>query len=133
MLRSERSLLLMAKNLIQIYQCFCDRTRLRVLHLLTQSPLCVCHFQEILDEPQVKISKHLAYLRQRGIVQVERDGNWIIYSLPKKRAPELETNLQCLQDCVQSEKIFARDLTKLSRLKQTCCEPRAVFEETRRR
>ncbi|PYK63832.1 MAG: ArsR family transcriptional regulator, partial [Verrucomicrobia bacterium] len=47
-------------DLIQIYQCFCDRTRLRILHLLRRSPLCVCHFQDILDEPQVKISKHLA-------------------------------------------------------------------------
>jgi DNA-binding transcriptional ArsR family regulator len=48
-------------DLIQIYQCFCDRTRLRILHLLTKSSLCVCHFQDILGEPQVKISKHLAY------------------------------------------------------------------------
>ncbi len=50
-------------DLIQIYQCLCDPTRLRILHLLTQTPLCVCHFQEILGEPQVKVSKHLSYLR----------------------------------------------------------------------
>src|SRR3954463_1490222 len=100
-------LLLTAMDLVRIYQCFCDRTRLRILHLLTKSPLCVCHFQDVLGEPQVKISKHLAYLRGRGIVEVEREGNWMIYSLPKKRAPELETNLKCLQDCVQSDRVFA--------------------------
>src|SRR3954451_14629754 len=105
-------------DLVQIYQCLCDATRLRILHLLTKTPLCVCHFQEILDEPQVKVSKHLAYLRERGLVEVERDQNWMIYSLPRKRAAELETNLKCLQDCAQSDKVFARDLKKLSTLQK---------------
>ena len=102
-----------AMELIQIYQCLYDPTRLRILHLLTKRPLCVCHFQRILDEPQVKISKHLAYLRQRGMVVAERDQNWMIYSLPKKRAAELESNLKCLQDCAQSDPIFKRDLRRL--------------------
>jgi ArsR family transcriptional regulator len=103
-------------DLIQIYQCLCDPTRLRILHLLTQTPLCVCHFQEILDEPQVKISKHLAYLRDRGMVVAERDQNWMIYSLPKKREAELEANLKCLQDCVQTDPVFKRDLRNLAKV-----------------
>ena len=115
-------------DLIEIYQCFCDRTRLRILHLLTRSPLCVCHFQDILDEPQVKVSKHLAYLRSRGIVRTKRDQNWIIYSLPERRSDELERNLKCLQDCVQTDPVFKRDLEKLSKLVKTCCEPRGVFK-----
>jgi ArsR family transcriptional regulator, arsenate/arsenite/antimonite-responsive transcriptional repressor len=116
-------------DLVQIYQCFRDRTRLRILHLLRQSPLCVCHFQEILDEPQVKISKHLAYLRERGMVVAERFQNWMIYSLPKTPAPELEANLKCLQDCVQTDKVFARDLKNLTALKKECCEPRSLESE----
>ena len=115
-------------DLIEIYQCFCDRTRLRILHLLTRSPLCVCHFQDILDEPQVKVSKHLAYLRSRGMVRTKRDQNWIIYSLPERRSDELEQNLKCLQDCVQTDPVFKRDLEKLSKLVKTCCEPRGVFK-----
>ena len=120
-------------DLIRIYECFRDRTRLRILHLLSKSPLCVCHFQEILDEPQVKISKHLGYLRERGMVVAERDQNWMIYSLPKKLAPELEANLKCLQDCVQTDKMFARDLKNLATLKKSCCEPSSLFEVTRNR
>ena len=49
-------------ELVPIYQCLCDRTRLRILNLLDSGPLCVCHFQTLLKEGQVKISKHLAYL-----------------------------------------------------------------------
>jgi ArsR family transcriptional regulator, arsenate/arsenite/antimonite-responsive transcriptional repressor len=114
-------------DLVQIYQCFCDLTRLRILHLLTKSPLCVCHFQEILGEPQVKISKHLRYLRSRGMAVATREQNWMIYSLPKKRARELETNLKCLQDCVQSDPVFARDSKNLALLRKNCCEPAALF------
>jgi ArsR family transcriptional regulator, arsenate/arsenite/antimonite-responsive transcriptional repressor len=122
-----RGLLLIAMNLIQIYQCFCDRTRLRILNLLTRSPLCVCHFQDILGESQVKISKHLGYLRRKGMVATKREQNWIIYSLPERRAGELERNLKCLQDCVQTDAVFKRDMEKLSKLAKSCCKPRSVF------
>jgi ArsR family transcriptional regulator len=124
--------LLIAMDLIRIYQCFCDRTRLRILNLLGQSPLCVCHFQTILGEPQVKISKHLAYLRARGVVIVERDRNWMTYSFREKRAPELEANLKCLQNCVRSDKVFARDLKKLHAIRKNCCEPTTAFHKSAR-
>ena len=105
-------------ELVQIYECFCDRTRLRILHLLTQTPLCVCHFQELLGEPQVKISKHLAYLRSRGLVETRQEKNWVIYSLPERRSRELDTNLRCLQDCVQGDAEFKRDLKAVAKLRR---------------
>ncbi len=118
-------------DLIRIYECFCDRTRLRILHLLCQGPLCVCHFQEVLGESQVKVSKHLAYLRRRGMVQAERNSNWMIYSLPLQRAAELEANLKCLQDCVQTDPKFRADLQRLAELRAGCCEPAVVFDRNR--
>ena len=99
-------------DLIEIYQCLCDRTRLRILHLLCQGPLCVCHFQELLGEPQVKVSKHLGYLKTRGLVEATREGNWMVYRLPEKSSAELKRNLACLQDCVREDSAFRRDLEK---------------------
>lgn len=103
-------------ELVRIYECLCDRTRLRLLHLLARGPLCVCHFQSVLLEPQVKISKHLAYLRSRGLVKAERRGSWMVYSLPDTPSRELAANLACLQDCVREEPVFRRDLTRLKKL-----------------
>jgi ArsR family transcriptional regulator, arsenate/arsenite/antimonite-responsive transcriptional repressor len=103
-------------SLVQIYQCLCDETRLRILHLLQAGELCVCHFQEILREPQVKISKHLAYLRKRGLVEARKEANWVIYRLPSKPTPELKANLACLQDCVSESVVFRRDAAKRRRL-----------------
>lgn len=105
-------------KLIQIYQCFCDETRLRLLHLLTHGPLCVCHFQTILGVPQVKISKHLSYLKSNKLVEATRHQNWMIYSLPAERSHELEMNLQCLQDCVQTEAIFKKDAKALKSIRK---------------
>ncbi len=105
-------------DLIEIYQCFCDATRLRIIHLLTQGPLCVCHFQDVLDIPQVKVSQQLAYLRKHGMVEATRHANWMIYSLPAKRPVELETNLKCLQDCAPTDKRFRADLKRLKSIKR---------------
>lgn len=116
-------------KLVEIYQCLCDETRLRLLHLLLQGPLCVCHFQGVLGEPQVKISKHLGYLKARGLVTVRRAGNWMIYSLPpeKARPAELRANLACLQDCAAESAVFKRDLARLKKL-DLACAPSAVAE-----
>ena len=103
-------------RLISIYKCLCDETRLRILNLLSVSPLCVCHLQEVLSKPQVKISQHLAYLKQRGMVTAQRHQQWMIYSLPASTPPELEANLKCLQDCVQTEPLFKEDRRKLKEL-----------------
>ena len=61
------------------------------------------------------------------MVQTEREQNWIIYSLPKRPANELERNLRCLQECVQTNPVFKKDLQKLAKLKKHCCEPRRLF------
>jgi ArsR family transcriptional regulator len=107
-------------KLVQIYRCLCDETRLRILHLLKQGPLCVCHFQEILQLPQVAVSKHLAYLRRTGMVEARRHEQWMIYSLPASPCRELSRQLSCLQDCVQTEAVFRKDLRRLKALGPKC-------------
>jgi ArsR family transcriptional regulator, arsenate/arsenite/antimonite-responsive transcriptional repressor len=106
-------------ELIKIYECLCDRTRLRILNLLLEGPLCVCHFQEILRESQVKVSKHLGYLKRNGLVEAERCANMMIYQLPNKRSPQLNANLACLQDCAEDEKVFREDAARLAKVRAT--------------
>src|SRR2546423_13069489 len=104
-----------------------EQTVLRILHPPATSPLDVDDFQNVRAEPQVKISKHLAYLRNHRMVSTERAQNWIIYSLPPRRPAELDRNLKCLQDCVRTNSVFRRDLRKLKKLQQNCCQPARVF------
>lgn len=59
-----------------------DNTRARIALLLaSQGELCVCDLTQALDLSQPKISRHLALLRESGLVQDERRGQWIYYQL----------------------------------------------------
>lgn len=111
-------------ELLRIYECFCDRTRLRILQLLLNGPLCVCHVQAALREGQVKISKHLRYLKSRGLVEARREGAWIVYQLPVRRSGELDRNLGCLQDCATADPVFAADMARLKKLDLGCAVER---------
>lgn len=112
-------------ELIQIHECLCDRTRLRIANLLMHGPLCVCHIQSALREPQVKVSRHLAYMRRRGMIESRRNAQWMVYSLPEKRSPALDRNLACLQDCLTGEAVFRQDLARLHKLRSDgdCLSP----------
>lgn len=105
-------------NLIDIYRCLSHPTRQRLINLLLDGELCVCHFQEILGESQVTISKQLAYLRRHGMVETRKEASWVIYRLPAKPSPELALNLACLRESVKADAGFQRDRDK--RLKAEC-------------
>src|ERR1700749_5175320 len=68
-------------DLSRCFQALGDNTRLRLLNLLGEQEVCVCYFVEILDAPQPKISRHLAYLRKAGIVSARREGKWMHYRI----------------------------------------------------
>jgi ArsR family transcriptional regulator, arsenate/arsenite/antimonite-responsive transcriptional repressor len=107
-------------KLLEIYRCLGDETRLRILHLLAQGPLCVCHFQAILGAPQVAISKHLAYLRKHGLVRARRHEQWMIYHLPEPCPTELGRQLEGLCDCAQFYPTLQRDLKRLKGIQGEC-------------
>lgn len=108
---------------VSVYKCLCDVQRLRILNLLQDGPLCVCHLMEILDESQVKISKQLLYMKRLGLLEVERQAQWRIYRLKDPRSPLLEQNLKCLQDLKTDEFPFKKDLRAKSRTLSACKEP----------
>lgn len=64
------------------FHALSDQTRLRCLALLhAHGELCVCELTRALDQAQPKISRHLALLRDIGVVQARREGVWMHYHL----------------------------------------------------
>ena len=64
------------------FHALSDPTRLRCLALLhVQGELCVCELTRALGQSQPKISRHLALLRDLGIVKARREGVWMHYHL----------------------------------------------------
>ena len=120
-------------NCISVYKCLCDETRLRILNLLREGPLCVCHVHEALQLPQSKISKQLAFMKRNGLLQSRRFNNWTVYEIPEKQNTLLEENLRCLQDLLFSDALFKKDRVRLSKIDtavacvaaEQCCESTA--------
>jgi len=66
----------------RLFRLLADHTRLRCLSLLrAEQSLCVCELTHALDLSQPKISRHLAMLREGGLVMDERRGQWVHYQL----------------------------------------------------
>ena len=82
----------------RFFQALGDNTRLRLLNLMGDQEICVCYLVEILNQPQPKISRHLAYLRNAGIVTTRRDGKWMQYRVVM---PPNEGAARVLQDILQ--------------------------------
>ena len=82
--------------------------------------VCVCYFVEILRQPQPKISRHLAYLRNAGIVNARRDGKWMHYSIEHPPDPIAAAILDAALASLKSDSQMQADLARLG---QACCEP----------
>lgn len=66
----------------QLFQLLSDDTRLRCLMLMQQQgELCVCELTHALGIIQPKVSRHLASLRDAGVVSDRRQGQWIYYRI----------------------------------------------------
>ncbi len=79
----ERSNVLDRKWLAAAFKALSDPTRLRIVRLLAanQAQLCVCELVDSLQERQYTISRGLRLLEQAGLVEGEKDGRWVYYSL----------------------------------------------------
>lgn len=70
------------QNEIQLFKAISDGTRLRILLLLLNNgELCVCDLMSSLQIPQSTVSRHLALLRNAGLVDGERRGAWMYYQV----------------------------------------------------
>jgi ArsR family transcriptional regulator len=67
---------------LHLFKNLSDETRLNIILLLREmGELCVCELSGSLDELQPKTSRHLAMLRESGLLLDRRVGKWIYYRL----------------------------------------------------
>jgi ArsR family transcriptional regulator len=107
-------------NMERFFQALGDNTRLRLLNLMGDQEICVCYFVEILDQPQPKISRHLAYLRNAGIVVPRRDGKWMHYRIVMPPNIGAAQVLQQTLAWLREERTMQADRARLSK---ACCTP----------
>lgn len=88
---------------VLLFKTLSDETRLSIVMLLRESgELCVCDICAAMGESQPKISRHMAILREYGLVSDRREGKWVHYRLsphmPAWAATIIDDTWNCLRD-----------------------------------
>ena len=101
-----------------LFLALADKTRLRLLNLMREDEVCVCYFTEVTGDSQPKISRHLAYLRNAGIVSARREGKWMNYRIEFLEDPYAAELLEDTLRWLKSQSDMREDYEKLARI---CC------------
>ncbi|HDJ86962.1 MAG TPA: metalloregulator ArsR/SmtB family transcription factor [Chromatiales bacterium] len=104
-----------------------DGTRLRCLLLLAAAgELCVCELTCALAVTQPKVSRHLALLREAGVVRDRRAGLWVHYRIREDLPEWAQQVLQVTLAGVTRREPFARDRARLARMPNRPGAPRCA-------
>jgi ArsR family transcriptional regulator len=120
----------MDKELQQVdtlLKALADPTRLRMVGLLQAEAVCVCHIHDSLKIPQPKASRHLAYLRRAGVVNAEKRGLWVYYTLARQPSAVAQALLDAARHCVTHLSTSKRDAQRLE-TETGCCVPVGATE-----
>lgn len=110
----------------QLFRALSDPTRLRCLVLMQrEGELCVCELTHATGLAQPKVSRHLAQLREAGLVQDRRAGQWVYYRIHAGLPGWIRTILDSTVEGVSAEPLFARDYQRLTTMPNrpgaSCC------------
>lgn len=101
------------KETIKTFKALSDETRLRILHLLLEAgEICVCDMETVLGCPQARVSRHLAILKNAGLIDDRREALWVLYSLAKPLGVAQHAALKAVKEVVSLE-AFAQDKKRL--------------------
>jgi ArsR family transcriptional regulator len=96
----------------ELLKAFSDPVRLRLVNLLSSDrEVCVCHLFEALELPQPTVSRHLAYLRKRGVVVGRKEGLWVHYRLAKATSELQRRLIECV--ALADPELMRRDRDRL--------------------
>lgn len=98
-----------------VYAALADATRLRILSLVKDGEVCVCHIHASLGVPQPTASRHLAYLRRVGLVRGRREGIWMHYSLARPTDPVAASIVDAALHALSHTEVATRDQVRLQR------------------
>ncbi|HLR02367.1 MAG TPA: metalloregulator ArsR/SmtB family transcription factor [Virgibacillus sp.] len=95
-----------------------DKTRLTMMKLMENQTCCVCEFVEIFQVSQPSISQHLRKLKDMGLINEERKGQWIFYAINKHHEyyPLIEPILDQLPHQDDKLRVLEEKGTRM-----TCC------------
>ncbi|WP_198005574.1 metalloregulator ArsR/SmtB family transcription factor [Thioalkalivibrio thiocyanodenitrificans] len=98
-----------------VFRALSDGTRLRCLALLLgEGELCVYELTHALGVPQPKVSRHLAQLRDSGLVNDKRRGQWVYYRISGALPDWVRSVLSASLEAVSGDSPYTEDRKRLA-------------------
>lgn len=74
----------------KVFKALSDESRVKIILMLSTGATNACDFMDELNISQPTLSHHLKILSEAGLVQMQKDGKWRIYSISEsgKKAAE---------------------------------------------
>lgn len=123
-------ILISMERLDRVFKALGDPTRLRILNLLLEGPGCVCEMEAALQTSQPLISRHLAHLRNTGLVLDRRQGMRVNYSV-KLEGPRGAALRSCLRSLFLSREEYRAEADAWRRRGASDCADVAEAREGR--
>jgi ArsR family transcriptional regulator len=112
------------RKISKIFKALSAESRIRILKMLEDRPLCVCEIQHILKGSQPNVSHHLKTLFDEGLVESDKDGLWVNYRLPRKaESPTHAAVLTLIRKSLSADETIRKDraiVSSVTRLEITC-------------
>jgi ubiquinone/menaquinone biosynthesis C-methylase UbiE len=105
-----------ADALQRIFKTLADPTRVRILALLQREELAVQELMEALGMAQSRVSRHLAILREAGLVHDRRDGTFVFYRFAPAMEGAWRDAWALVETSLASDSTHERDAAALSRV-----------------
>lgn len=86
-----------SKTIVQRFKALAEEKRLQLLGRLCGDECCVCELVDELEAGQSLLSFHLKTLREAGLVEGQRRGRWVYYSLREGALSEVREFLERLE------------------------------------
>lgn len=98
------------------FAALADPIRLRCLALIAaRTELCVCELVAALELPQPKVSRHLAVLKNAGLLLDRRDAQWVLYSIASNMPDWARGAVDAAVKAMAADGQHAKDIRRLSR------------------
>ena len=118
-----------AESLQRTFKTLADPTRVRILALLEREELAVQELMEVLGMAQSRVSRHLAILREAGLVRDRRDGTWVFYRFSPPAQGGFHETWSLVRESLRGDPTHERDAVSLARvLAARAARTRSFFE-----
>jgi len=100
-------------EILESMKLLSDRSRLRILMLLSERELCVCQIMGVLNMSQPLVSRNLSMLHKAGFLDDRRDGKMIFYTVKKRLRKVQRLLFDVIANALLDDRQVAADVKSL--------------------